>query len=110
MHARSMQAPTPATVEAPFGGETFSLHGVTNSFFRRGDKYVVRTDGPDGVVRDFEVAYTFGVYPLQQYLIAQPGGRLQTLGIAWDARPKPNGQRWYHLYPDTPLRAGDVQH
>ena len=44
------------------------------------------TDGPDGKLADFEVKYTFGVYPLQQYLVPFPGGRLQALGIAWDAR------------------------
>jgi len=56
------------------------------------------------------VAYTFGVAPLQQYLIATPGGRLQALGIAWDARPAPAGRRWYHLYSDSPPHAGDVLH
>ena len=45
-------------------------------------------------------SYTFGVDPLQQYLIELPGGRLQALGIAWDTRPKAQGgQRWFHLYP-----------
>src|SRR5262249_38661897 len=87
-----------------------SLHGVTTTFSRREGKYVVRTDGPDGVVRDFDVAYTFGVYPLQQYLLALPGGRLQALGIAWDARPAPAGQRWFHIYPEIRLRPGDAQH
>ena len=33
--------------------------------------------------------YTFGVYPLQQYLVPFPGGRLQALGIAWDSRAAP---------------------
>ena len=64
-----------------------------------------RLDGID------EIAYTFGVYPLQQYLIAFPGGRLQALGIAWDSRPKEQGgQRWFHLYPDQKLPAGDRLH
>jgi len=110
MHARAMQKPSRESVAAPFAGERFSLHGVTSSFSQRAGRFLVRTDGPDGVVRDFDVAYTFGVYPLQQYLIAQPGGRLQTLGISWDDRPAPDGQRWFHLYPERPLRAGDVQH
>ena len=49
----------------------------------------------------FEVKYTFGVDPLQQYLIEFPDGRLQALSIAWDSRPKDNGgQRWFHLYPE----------
>ena len=61
---------------------------------------MVRTDGPDGKLADYEIAYTFGVYPLQQYLIAFPGGRYQALPIAWDARPKDQGgQRWFHLQP-----------
>ena len=69
---------------------------------------MVRTDGPDGALHDYAIAYTFGVYPLQQYLIAMPGGRLQALGIAWDSRPREQGdQRWLHLYPDQKLRAGD---
>jgi tetratricopeptide (TPR) repeat protein len=110
MHARAMAVPSSQSVEAPFAGETFSLHGVTSTFSRRAGKHVVRTDGPDGVLRDFDVAYTFGVYPLQQYLIALPGGRLQALGIAWDARPAPTGGRWFHLYPETRLRPGDELH
>ena len=51
--------------------------------------------------RYFEILYTFGVYPLQQYLIEFPGGRMQALSIVWDARPQSEGgQRWFHLYPD----------
>jgi hypothetical protein len=100
MHARSMQVPSAATVSAPFAGELFSLHGTTSTFSLRDRQYIVRTDGPDGAVHDFDVAYTFGVYPLQQYLVRLPGGKLQALGVAWDARPAPEGQRWYHLYPD----------
>ena len=67
--------------------------------------------GPDGALHDYEIAYTFGVYPLQQYLIAFPGGRYQALGIAWDSRPKDQGgQRWFHLYPDQKLKPGDPLH
>ena len=40
-----------------------------------------------------------------------PGGRFQALGIAWDSRPKEQGgQRWFHLYPDQKLPAGDRLH
>ena len=73
--------------------------------------YVVKTDGPDGKLADFDVKYTFGVYPLQQYLIPLPGGRLQALGIAWDARPAAGGgQRWFHLYPAPVPKSGDPLH
>jgi Flp pilus assembly protein TadD len=110
MHARAMERPSPHTVKAPFAGETLSLNGVTSTFSQRDGRYVVRTDGPDGNVRDYDVTYTFGASPLQQYLVAMPSGRLQPLGIAWDARPAPAGQRWYHLNGDTPPKAGDVLH
>jgi predicted CXXCH cytochrome family protein len=71
----------------------------------------VVTDGPDGQLGEFEIRYTFGVYPLQQYLIAFSDGRMQALGIACDARPKDQGgQRWFHLYPDRQLEAGDPLH
>jgi Tfp pilus assembly protein PilF len=106
-----MQVATPATVLGDFADVKVEHFGVTSTFSRAGDKYIVRTDGPDGALHDYEIAYTFGVYPLQQYLIAMPGGRLQALGIAWDSRPKERGgQRWLHLYPDQKLPAGDRLH
>ena len=111
MHARAMETPTPDSVKAPFAGERFSQHGVTSTFSRNGDRFVVRTDGPDGTLQDFDVAYSFGVEPLQQYLLPLPGGRYQALSVSWDTRPAAaGGQRWFHLYPHAPLPAGDVQH
>ncbi|HEX3403605.1 MAG TPA: tetratricopeptide repeat protein [Acetobacteraceae bacterium] len=110
-HAQAMQAAVPATVLGDFADAKFSRSGVVTTFSRAGDKFMVRTDGPDGALHDYEIAYTFGVYPLQQYLIAMPGGRLQALGIAWDSRPKEQGgQRWLHLYPDQKLPPGDRLH
>ncbi len=110
MHARAMEIPSRSSVVAPFAGERFALHETAATFSERNGTFSVRIDGPDGVAADFPVAYTFGVAPLQQYLLPLPGGRLQALTIAWDARPAPRGGRWYHLYPATPIRAGDVQH
>jgi Tfp pilus assembly protein PilF len=110
-HARAMQAATPDTVLGDFADAKLVHFRVVSTFSRTGDKYIVRTDGPDGALHDYEIAYTFGVYPLQQYLIAMPGGRLQALGIAWDSRPKERGgQRWFHLYPDEKLPAGERLH
>ena len=94
-----------------FDDARFSHGGVTTRFFRRDGRYFVNTDGPDGKLADFHIRYTFGVYPLQQYLIELPGGRLQAFGIAWDARPKAaGGQRWFHLYAGRKLKAGDPLH
>jgi len=110
-HAHAMLEATDQSVLAPFAGETFEKDGVTTKFFRRDGKFFVNTDGPDGKQADFEVSYTFGISPLQQYLIEMPGGRYQAFGIAWDSRPaEQGGQRWFHLYPDQKLTAGDPIH
>lgn len=99
-HAAAMQEATPATVLGRFAGDSLVHDGVTTTFARRGDRYVVRTEGERGTLEEFEVRYTFGVAPLQQYLVALPRGRLQTLPYAWDSRPRASGgERWFSLDP-----------
>ena len=72
---------------------------------------MVRTDGPDGALHDYEIGFTFGASPLQQYLIAMSGGRMQALGIAWDSRQRElGGQRWFHLYPGQKISAANPLH
>jgi tetratricopeptide (TPR) repeat protein len=110
-HGLAMQEANAKTVFGDFNDAAFEHHGVRSTFFRRDGKYLVRTDGPDGKLADFEVKYTFGVTPLQQYLIAFPGGRLQALSIAWDSRKKEDGgQRWFHLYPKETIDHTDPLH
>jgi hypothetical protein len=74
-HALAMQKATAATVLGDFTNARFEQLGVITTFSRLGDRFTVRTEGPDGALHDYEIAYSFGVYPLQQYLIAFPGGR-----------------------------------
>ena len=110
-HAVAMQVADERTVLGNFSGVKFRHRGVTSEFFRRDGKFMVRTDGPDGKLADFEVRHTFGVYPLQQYLVELPGGHVQALSIAWDARPgDQGGQRWFHLYPGEHLTPDDELH
>jgi predicted CXXCH cytochrome family protein len=110
-HALAMQNATEASVLGDFANTRFEHFGVTTTFSRSGEKFIVRTDGPDGALHDYEIAYTFGAYPLQQYLIEFPDGRIQALSVAWDARPKAEGgQRWFHLYPDEALPHDDLLH
>lgn len=110
-HALAMQPANDKSVQGNFNRARYSYAGVTSTFFRRNGKFYVNTDGPDGRLADFELLYTFGVTPLQQYLIALPGGRLQAFGIAWDSRPKSQGGgRWFHLYPGLKLKAGNPLH
>jgi tetratricopeptide (TPR) repeat protein len=110
-HQRAMQHATARTVLGDFSNATFRYSGITSTFFKRDGKYFVNTDGPDGKLHDYQVSYTFGVTPLQQYLIPFPDGRIQALSIAWDTRPKTSGgQRWFHLYPGQSIQAGDRLH
>ena len=110
-HDLAMQVADESTVLGDFDDATFRKDGVESRFFRRDGGYWVNTDGADGKLADFRIAYTFGVAPLQQYLVEFPGGRLQALTMVWDTRPKERGgQRWYHLQGDEPVPAGDVLH
>jgi predicted CXXCH cytochrome family protein len=110
-HEQAMAHSTEQSVLGDFNDAGFDYYGVHSRFFRKGGKFLVETDGPDGKLATFEVKYTFGVYPLQQYLIEFPDGRIQALSIAWDTRPKEQGgQRWFHLYPNEEIKHGDYLH
>ena len=110
-HDLAMQEPTSESILGDFNYTKFTYAGVTSTFYQRQDTFFVETDGSDGRLQEFKIDYTFGVTPLQQYLIQFPGGRLQSLGIAWDARPEEDGgQRWFHLYPDETVDYKDQLH
>ena len=110
-HDLAMQLANGETVLGDFNDTSFTYNGVTSRFYRDGDKFMVRTDGEDGKLVDFQVEYVFGVYPLQQYLLPLTRGRLQALSIAWDSRPTDQGgQRWFHLYPQETIDHEDPLH
>lgn len=101
-HDQAMMEANSQSVLGDFNQSSFSLNGITSTFFKKGSEFWVNTDGTDGILQDYKIAYTFGITPLQQYLIAFDDGRYQALSIAWDSRSKAEGgQRWFHLYPDV---------
>ena len=110
-HAQAMQAASNSTVLGNFSDAHFTKDGVTSTFFKKEDKFYVNTAGPDGKPQDFALPYTFGVAPLQQYLVPFPNGRMQAFVVAWDSRGKAeSGQRWFDLYPDQKLAPSDPLH
>lgn len=110
-HQLAMAHATDKSVLGDFSNAVFDYFGVKSRFFRSDGKFFVETDGPDGKLASFEIKYTFGVDPLQQYLVEFPDGRLQALSIAWDSRPKDKGgQRWFHLYPNEEIKHDDILH
>lgn len=110
-HDLAMQHADEDTVLGDFDNTNAIVNDIKSTFFRKGDEFWVNTEAADGQLQDFKVSYTFGVRPLQQYLIEFPDGRLQALNIAWDTRPVSiGGQRWFGLYPDEVISAGDELH
>jgi Tfp pilus assembly protein PilF len=105
-HDNAMDHANEQTVLGDFNGAEFEHDGVTSRFYRKEDKYLVFTEGPGGEMAEFEVRYTFGVEPLQQYLVPFSGGRLQALSVAWDTEE----QRWFDLYPDATFLPDDWLH
>jgi tetratricopeptide (TPR) repeat protein len=102
-HRWAMAAANEETVRGDFDDAVYDHFGRRSRFHRRDGKFYVHTQGVDGQPEEFEVTHTFGWYPLQQYLVPFPGGRLQCLPLAWDVEKR----RWYHLYPEAPLDPKD---
>ena len=91
-HYQAMQPANDSTVLGDFNNKSLTADGVINTFFKRDGKFYINTQGDDGLNHDYEILYTFGYFPLQQYLIAFPGGRMQTTRVSWDSREK----KWFH--------------
>jgi len=102
-HDLAMDVATDKTVLGNFNDAEFEIFGARSKFYRKADKFFVHTQGSGGKVGEYEITHTFGVYPLQQYLIPFPGGRMQCLPIAWDVPKK----QWYHLNPEQPIDPDD---
>ncbi len=110
-HDLAMQVANDETVLGDFSDSEFTHFGVTSTFYKREGQFLVRTEGEGGELQEFEVTHTFGVEPLQQYLVRFPRGRVQALSICWDTRPSTEGgQRWFHLYGDEKIGPRDPLH
>ncbi len=105
-HDNAMDIASEETVSGDFNNVEFEHRGVVSRFYRKDEKYFVNTEGPGGEMADFEVTHTFGVEPLQQYMVPFPGGRLQVLSVVWDVERA----QWISLNPDTDIAADDWLH
>jgi len=81
------------TVKGDFAEAVFDKGGRRVRFFTKDDRYFIEARGADDTIAAYEVRYTFGHEPLQQYLLALPMGRLQAFDIAWDT----SRGRWFSL-------------
>jgi len=110
-HNLAMQVATEQTVLGDFNETVVPYFDAGAIFSRRDGRFFVSTENAAGEPQEFEITHTFGVAPLQQYLVDAPRGRKQALQFAWDSRPdEDGGQRWYHLYADENIVPDDPLH
>ena len=102
-HDLAMDVAKEGTVLGDFDNAEFTMHGITSRFYRKDGKFYVHTNGPGGEMGDFEITHVFGWFPLQQYLVPFPRGRLQTLPLAWDSRDN----KWFRVPPEGPVDPDD---
>ncbi|WP_303317481.1 multiheme c-type cytochrome [Flavivirga abyssicola] len=98
-HEQAMKIADSTTVLANFDNIVFKHKGVKNTFFKRGNDYYVNTADKNGNYQDYKIVYTFGVTPLQQYIVKFPDGAYQCLITAWDTEKN----TWFHLQPNLEL-------
>lgn len=110
-HHAAMQPAAAGSNLGDFSAGPINVEGVVSSFSHDAGSLSITTDDELGNRRAFDVEYTFGIEPLQQYLLAYPDGRLQASALAWDSREASvGGQRWFHLQPDSSGKPLDVLH
>jgi len=105
-HYRAMQKPDDSTVLGNFNNVSLSADGIVSRFFKKDGKFYINTQGDDGKNHDYEVKYTFGYFPLQQYLVEFPGGKMQATRQTWDSREK----KWFHQYSGQKVHYRDWLH
>ena len=81
-HDRAMMIANDSTVLGDFNDVEFESRGIKTKFYKRDGKFFVYTTGISGKMTEFQVTHTFGVRPLQQYLIPFEKGKYQCLPIA----------------------------
>ena len=110
-HDRAMEEPTRESVVGLFDESILRHFERSWRFVRDGDDFIIELEELDRPKQRMRVAYTFGVDPLQQYLVQRSDGRMQALPVAWDARPSAaGGQRWIDLQPDEYINQDDPLH
>ena len=105
-HFKAMEKAEDSTVLGDFDQASYTADGVTTRFFKKDGKFIINTQGDDGKNHDYEVKYTFGHFPLQQYLVELPGGRMQATRASWDSRQ----HKWFHQYAGQRIDYRDWLH
>lgn len=105
-HDLAMQIANDSTVLGNFNNHNITLDGVSYKFTKKDSKFWVHITEVDGSTNNYQIKYTFGVTPLQQYLIDFDNGQKQVLRVTWNTIEN----KWYHQYSDSQLNPHDWMH
>ncbi len=105
-HHLAMQPATSSSVLGNFDAATFARLSDSVEFQSKSGHFSIVAPDERGERREFPVTYTFGVQPLQQYLVPMSGGRLQAVTIAWDTVR----HRWFDLQAGETVLPGEPLH
>lgn len=109
-HAKAMAHATDTTVLANFDNVSITHFAQTARFFKNDGKFFAELTEA-GSTTTYPIAYVFGHFPLQQYLIETQAGKFQVFPFAWDTRDKSEGgHRWYPNYPSEDIAPEDRLH
>ncbi len=105
-HQHAMQEASLENILGDFSQSQRVIAGKAIKFHVNQGTYAISIDD-----QRYTLLFTFGFFPLQQYLVKMKGGALHALPLAWDSRPKEQGgQRWFMLPSGNTARASDPLH
>ena len=105
-HDLAMQVANDSTVLGDFNDVNTTIDGVTYFFSKKDNDFYVDIKEIDGSENQYKIDYTFGVTPLQQYMVDFNKGKKQVLRATWDVIDK----KWYHQYPGDRIASHDWLH
>ncbi|MCE9519658.1 MAG: tetratricopeptide repeat protein [Verrucomicrobia bacterium] len=106
-HGLAERALNPALDQAAFDPPREIVHGTQKSQARKnGEHSEILTLGLNGQTETYRAERVIGHDPLRQFLVAAPGGRLQTLELSWD----PKKTEWFNVYGNEDRKPGEWGH
>ncbi|MCC6677750.1 MAG: tetratricopeptide repeat protein [Phycisphaerales bacterium] len=99
------------SVDSEMDGPAFATvrtfqHGTQSTTVGGSGPFTVSTVGPAGRAEAFTAERVIGHDPLRQFLVAFPGGRLQTLEASYD----PARDEWFNVYGEEDRKPGEWGH
>ncbi len=106
-HGLAERAPSKALDRVAFDPPREFNHGTQISrAFTEAGRYCVASKGLTQAMETHPVERVIGNLPLRQFLVAAPGGRLQTLEASYD----PVTNEWFNVYGNEDRQAGEWGH